>query len=237
MSDASSKRVRFNKLAEVPWGAIRGIAFILIAVVASGLVAYAFDELYQLVDSRGAPLLLSYLVSSATMLLIALAFLRLRKFPPRQIFGRFRLYQLPLAAIFTVLYLIATVITQQILSLLPSFQVDQKQDLGLGTNVSDRSLWLTFLLICALTPVVEEVMFRGILYRGLSRRRSKLLAAIVASAIFGLAHWQWNVAADVFVLSMLMILAYELSGSLWTTILMHFMKNTLAFVYVYILLK
>ena len=73
-------------------------------------------------------------------------------------------------------------------------------------------------------------MFRGMLYGGL--RRSKMPwwgAAVIVSALFGLAHMQWNVAIDVFVLSMVACYLRELTGGIWAGFMLHMLKNGLAF--------
>jgi membrane protease YdiL (CAAX protease family) len=50
------------------------------------------------------------------------------------------------------------------------------------------------------------------------------------SALFGLAHMQWNVAIDVFVLSMVACYLRELTGSIWAGIILHCLKNLIAFI-------
>ena len=49
-------------------------------------------------------------------------------------------------------------------------------------------LALLVLDVVVLTPVAEELLFRGVLFQGLARRWGVRAAAIVSSTLFGLAH-------------------------------------------------
>lgn len=47
---------------------------------------------------------------------------------------------------------------------------------------------LLVLDVVVLTPIAEEVLFRGVLFQGLARRWGVWAAAVVSSTLFGLAH-------------------------------------------------
>ena len=55
------------------------------------------------------------------------------------------------------------------------------------------------------------------------------LPATLVSALFGVAHGQWNVGLDVFVLSMVACGLREATGSIWAGIVLHMIKNMVAF--------
>jgi membrane protease YdiL (CAAX protease family) len=62
------------------------------------------------------------------------------------------------------------------------------------------------------------------------------VAAIITSTLFGLLHGQANVAIDTFVLSMVMVYAYESrKNNLWVPVLIHATKNLVAFVVLFVL--
>lgn len=113
-------------------------------------------------------------------------------------------------------------------SFMPWVDIDQVQDTGVNSPYG-LELMLVFLLFVVVAPVVEEVIFRGYLY-GKIRNLGVNFATttLVVSLMFGLAHMQWNVGITVFALSLAMCVAREYSGSIWSTILMHMMKNGLA---------
>ncbi len=136
-----------------------------------------------------------------------------------------------LAAAGIVTYFVLSVVLISLASqLLPWFDVQQAQETGVSEPQRGFELALVFALFVVVAPFVEELIFRGYLYGKLRARQVPFwLAALVVSALFGAAHGQWNVAVDTFALSLVMCAAREVSGSLWPAILMHAMKNGLAF--------
>jgi membrane protease YdiL (CAAX protease family) len=115
-------------------------------------------------------------------------------------------------------------------SFLPGFNLEQKQDVGITSPQYGLEMTMAFLLLVVIGPFFEEVFFRGYLYGKLRTRGiSVLVSIVVTSALFGLAHMQLNVGIDTFVLSVVMCLSREFTGSIWPSILMHMMKNGLAF--------
>jgi membrane protease YdiL (CAAX protease family) len=57
---------------------------------------------------------------------------------------------------------------------------------------------------------------------------------VATSVLFGLIHGQWNVGVDVFVLSMVACSLREVTGSIWAGILLHMLKNALAFYIIFV---
>ncbi len=65
---------------------------------------------------------------------------------------------------------------------------EQKEQLGgLGLRNSIQSI-IYVLSIAIITPVKEEILFRGILYRFLEKKYNFLVSIIISSFIFGLIH-------------------------------------------------
>jgi membrane protease YdiL (CAAX protease family) len=67
---------------------------------------------------------------------------------------------------------------------------------------------------CVVIPVLEETVFRGILYRALRRQWSFAPAALASAAVFALAHLTWIGLAPYLLLGLLFAYLYERSGSL-----------------------
>ncbi|RYZ49901.1 MAG: CPBP family intramembrane metalloprotease, partial [Sphingobacteriales bacterium] len=57
---------------------------------------------------------------------------------------------------------------------------------------------------------------------------------IVTSIVFGAIHGQWNVAVDVFALSLILCSLREITGSIWAGVLLHMLKNGIAFYFLFI---
>ena len=113
------------------------------------------------------------------------------------------------------------------------YNADEAQNLGF-TALSGVEIVIAFVCLVILAPVVEEVIFRGFMFRGIRRHFPFWFTAIVVSFLFGLVHGQWNVGLDVFAMSLISCYLVEKSGSLWPSIFLHVLKNGLAFCIVYL---
>lgn len=126
---------------------------------------------------------------------------------------------------------------------LSGIDLQQEQQVGFDGASGTGSLVLVFASLVLLPSVVEEVLVRGFLYSGLKNKLRPITAAIVASLIFAVAHLQfgsgepllWVAAIDTFILSLFLIHLREKTGSLWSGMIVHFIKNGLAFVTLFIL--
>jgi uncharacterized protein len=136
---------------------------------------------------------------------------------------------------FAVYFVISTALMLLAIKLFPSFKVDQAQDIGFQDLKSNLDLVAGFLSLVILTPIFEEIIFRGVLFRGLRTRYQFWPCAIVVSVIFAAAHGQWNVALDTFALSLIMCVLVERSKSILPSILLHAAKNSVAFVFLFLL--
>jgi len=74
-------------------------------------------------------------------------------------------------------------------------------------------------------PILEEILFRGILLKGLLTSNSPKKAIIISSIIFGLIHGQPVMIAGAILLGSFLGYIYYKTNSLGLTILMHFAAN------------
>ncbi len=56
-----------------------------------------------------------------------------------------------------------------------------------------------------------------------------IAATLITSLTFAVLHWQWNVGVDVFAMSVVLCIIREITGSIYPGILVHMLKNGLAF--------
>jgi membrane protease YdiL (CAAX protease family) len=82
-------------------------------------------------------------------------------------------------------------------------------------------------------PVVEEIFFRGFLYRSLRNRMGVTLACLIVGAVFGLGHTQYplSVRPVLAAFSVITCLLYERTGSLLPGIAMHSFIDASGFEY------
>ena len=78
-------------------------------------------------------------------------------------------------------------------------------------------------------PLSEELLFRGLLFRGLRGYWRSLPAMALSGALFGIFHVNLAVLVPFSAIGALWGWAYEESGSLWTTIAAHAGVNGVAF--------
>lgn len=81
-----------------------------------------------------------------------------------------------------------------------------------------------------ISPILEEIIFRGLIYRALKGRGSKFVAAGFTSFIFALIHWNLLAFAGLFMLSICLIKIYEHSADIREPILVHALLNAITII-------
>lgn len=102
-------------------------------------------------------------------------------------------------------------------------------------NVNTIGGLLLNLVIIALIPAIgEEMTFRGVLQQSLTRKMNPHIAIILSAAIFSFFHFQFYGFLPRMFLGVLLGYMFYITGSLWTSILMHFVNNGSAVVLYYL---
>ena len=119
--------------------------------------------------------------------------------------------------------------------LLPNIDYDQTQQTGYESLSQMYEYILAFLGLVVIAPISEEIMFRGFLFGKLRTAKVPTWLAIgITSLVFAVLHFQGNVGIDVFALSIVLCLLRLWSGSLWAPIMLHMLKNGIAFYFLFI---
>ncbi len=84
-------------------------------------------------------------------------------------------------------------------------------------------------LAVAVVPLLEEIIFRGGLYRALRTELGAGAGAVLSSIIFAALHANEAALLPLVVLSLFLVAVYEWSGSLWGCVLLHACFNALNF--------
>lgn len=95
---------------------------------------------------------------------------------------------------------------------------------------------MRLLMVVVLYPVVEEVWFRGVLYTPVRRERGRVVAIVLTSLVFALAHGH-AFPINQFLGGLVFALAYEVRRSLVAPILLHVLGNGALAVLGYCLLE
>lgn len=146
-------------------------------------------------------------------------------------------------ATFVVYVIVSAMLLAVLTSVLP---IDVAQRQALPFDPSQFMLpWermLAFFTLVLVAPIAEELLFRGYLYGKLRARTRAVVAIILTGLAFGLAHaWgglgaplQWAVVIDTFVLGLFLSGLREYTGAIWAGLLVHIVKNGIAFYFLFI---
>ncbi|HUC89805.1 MAG TPA: CPBP family intramembrane glutamic endopeptidase [Patescibacteria group bacterium] len=145
------------------------------------------------------------------------------------------------AVVAYLIYFAAVLVITSVASALVHLNVDQKQELGFDTVVGLGDKLMTFFSLVILPPIVEEILFRGFLFTGLRTKLSFRWVAVIVSLIFASLHLAeasdgilWVAGLDTFILSLVLCYLREKTGNLWAGILVHALKNGIAFFFLYV---
>lgn len=125
----------------------------------------------------------------------------------------------------TILALILTAI----FSLLPQFNPQEAQNLGINQLLTPIDRLLGFVGLVIIPPIAEEIIFRGWIYGKLRSRLSLPPAMLLTSLLFAIMHGQLNVGVAVFAMSAVACFLREITGTIYAPILLHMLKNGIAF--------
>ena len=88
------------------------------------------------------------------------------------------------------------------------------------------ALLLFAVQLCVLTPLVEEVVFRGIIFQSM-RRFGDSFALVLSAILFALFHGNLSQAPNAFLMGLVIGYLVLYSGSLWVGIIIHAVNNLL----------
>ncbi len=256
-ADELSDEVKPKKLSH-KFGPASAIIVTVLAYFGSQLMAGIFIGLYIALSGKSSEELLDKISDSTVgqFVFIALTeiftlallywFIRRRKITLPEIgLGRWlKSRDIGYAAVaFVVYFIILAVLLAVIGKFVPGIDLEQEQQIGFESATGGAELALVFLSLVILVPITEEIMIRGFLYSGLRQKLTKIISALIASLIFGIAHLQigsgapplYVAAIDTFFLSLVLIWLRERTGSLWAGIVVHAIKNGLAFLALFVL--
>jgi len=126
-----------------------------------------------------------------------------------------------------------------------SFGIAELQSLVIGShpqslivaasaNRSVVGLALYLVLGAALVGVVEELVFRAVLFTVFRQRTRFIYAAVISSVFFMLVH-EVSAWLPVFAVGMVLCYLYERRHSLWTNALAHGTFNAISFILLFLL--
>lgn len=154
-----------------------------------------------------------------------------------------------LAPVCLIVYLlIATALTNLFANIFPWFNINQAQDLGYSNLLFGFDKIIAMVSLVVIAPIAEEIIFRGFLYQKIKnlclRKKTNsfmselpaiIFSSLIVSALFGFLHGQWNVGINVFAMSLVLCAQREITGTIYSGIVLHMIKNAIAFYMIYVL--
>lgn len=90
-------------------------------------------------------------------------------------------------------------------------------------------LWMIFARTAILAPLVEEILVRGMVYRGISCVLGRIVGMVASALIFALMHGNLLQGIYAFILGILFAYVYDMSGrNIWAPILAHMSANAIS---------
>ena len=100
---------------------------------------------------------------------------------------------------------------------------------NIPTNLPTSVLLPVMLLVvCVIPAFTEEFVFRGTVSATLQNDKNKLASLAICGGLFALFHLSAAQTVHQFVLGAFLALLYFRSGSIWTTVCVHFFNNLVA---------
>jgi membrane protease YdiL (CAAX protease family) len=140
------------------------------------------------------------------------------------------LMMLPLTFAVMMINAVIVVVVSALSSDVPTAR---EQILGQETSVGVPDLLWLILAGAILAPIVEEFLFRGLLYRYLRKKRSLGFAIVFTAALFAIAHLVPTLIPSLFVFGIFLAWVVERYGSLYPAMVLHSLNNLTSILVVY----
>ena len=143
-----------------------------------------------------------------------------------------------------ILILIFAILLSMALNSVFSIVVTFRPD-ALFNEVSEQlfsgTLWQIILANTVLAPICEEFIFRGSVYAGIRTiclyrmggKATVILSAVISALAFGVIHLNVTQGIYAFIMGLVLAFAYEYTGRLWVSCLIHMLANFVSVIRTY----
>lgn len=94
-----------------------------------------------------------------------------------------------------------------------------------------QSIWQQIFWMGIIAPFAEEVVFRWMMYLRLRDYYKRGWAIVLSGVIFGICHWNVLQAIYASLLGILFAYILDMSGNIWSCVLLHIGANTWSIIY------
>ena len=138
---------------------------------------------------------------------------------------KFALKEWKLIFMFSIILLIGAVIIVLLTSFIGITWENSKTE-AMQQNITFFTVFIAFISAAIISPIYEEIFYRGFLYRWLRTRIGFVGAILLSSAIFTVVHFPtYNAMPVNFFSGLIFALAYEKTNSIWPSVIIHGLTN------------
>ncbi len=233
-SDVAAEPLDQQSHWDVPWGVgqiLLGIVIVLILLFVAAAAAAGVAAIYSSQEDAVATWVSVHLTASAVLATVWFLGLRHCRSPFTTL--GLNSFRLPAKRTFllSAAVLGASLVCTSVYSVVVNWLdvgVLEPPELDADIAFDGTAVLLTFQALALMTPIAEEVFFRGFIFSGLLRRFGPWWAIIASALVFSAFHLAWGVVIPIFVTGLLLAWLYWRTGSLWAAIAAHAGQNALA---------
>ena len=225
-----------HRMGGVTWGVkhiIAGIILVMLSLFTAAAVALVAGDLYPEQEDAVATWISVHLMALAIAGTVWYLGLRHTRFPQAVL----RLSRVQRPRIRTVLLMFGVLAASLIATAIYSGIVEWLGADKLTAPVVESDIFfdgvaviLTFQALALITPISEELFFRGFIFRGLIPKVGPFGAMLISAAVFSGFHLSLGVLIPIFITGFLLAWLYWKTGSLWASIGAHAGQNALALI-------
>lgn len=210
------------RVAYPSWGDLLTLLGVfIVATVLGSLLTGVLQKIGSVSVGFGA--FLGYVIQFSLVIIFGL-FQRKIRSPKGTRLLKFGLAKLDFVIILwgTIMVLATGVVIEPLLNLFPKTYLDR-----LG-NIMAAGGWMMFTSI-VIAPIMEEILFRGILQDALMRKYGVFVGILIASAVFGIVHLIPQQVVNAFMIGIVLGYIYYRTGALLPVILIHCINNAISY--------
>ena len=138
---------------------------------------------------------------------------------------RFAAKDWKLIIIYSIIIMVGAIIIVFLTSFMGNSWENDKTD-AMQQNVTFVTVFIALISAAIISPIYEEIFYRGFLYRWLRTRIGFIGAILLSSTIFTIVHIPtYNAMPVNFFSAIIYALAYERTNSVWPAVIIHGLTN------------
>ncbi|QOV11193.1 CPBP family intramembrane glutamic endopeptidase [Viridibacillus arvi] len=138
---------------------------------------------------------------------------------------RFTVKDWKIIVMLSVILMVGAVIIIVLTSFIGNSWENSKTE-AIQQNVTFFTVLIAFISAVVISPIYEEIFYRGFIYRWLRTRIGFIGAILLSSIIFTIVHIPtYNVMPVNFFSGIIFALAYERTNSIWPSVIIHGLTN------------